>query len=223
MRKLLTKTVCVFLLIFCTVCCGCDNQNKDSENEDKDKIFYDISPYEVENVEELLKPWYEVQKGILQWTKEPMTDEEDDANEKIEFFYNLPTITIVSSKKQAIVFNGIEVLMDSAPYQDADKTIRFYFDYIENGEVKYQISVSIHNHFARYVELLEEYGDEDHDGMVCVPQSKSDYSSWYINNGVSIIYVHYPNEILPLDPNDIFETFEFDTITIAEYESRISK
>ena len=186
-------------------------------------IFYDISPYEVENVEELLKPWYEVQKGILQWTKEPMTDEEDDANEKISFFYNLPTITIANSKKQEIVFNRIEVLRDVGPYQDADKTIRFYFDYIENGEVKYQISVSIHNHFARYVELLEEYGDEDHDGMVCVPQSKSDYSSWYINNGVSIIYVHYPNEILPLDPNDIFETFEFDTITIAEYESRISK
>ena len=61
---------------------------------------------------------------------------EDDANDKISYFYNIPTITIVSSKKQEIVFNRIEVLRDSDPDLDADKTIRFYFDYIEKGEVK---------------------------------------------------------------------------------------
>ena len=223
MKKILMRIMCIILLIACVAFCGCDNQKKDNENKDKGKVFISIAPYEAKNVEDLLKPWYEVQKGILQWSEEPSTNEEDDANDKISYFYNIPTITIVSSKKQEIVFNRIEVLRDSDPDLDADKTIRFYFDYIEKGEVKDFISVSINGRISRYIELLEEYGDEDHDGMVYVPFPESDYSSWYINNGVSIIYVHYPNKIVSFDSRSIFETFDFDTIGFAEYESQMMK
>ena len=217
MKKILMRIMCIILLIACVAFCGCEAKN-DKENEDD--IFFSPEPMKFENVEALLKPWYEVQKGILQWTDEPATNEEADANEKIGYFYNLPTITIVSSKKQEFVFSRIDVLINSAPYQNTEKTIRFYFDYIENGEVKDQISVSVDDDFAQYAEFLAEYGDEDHDGMVYVPFPESNYSSWYINNGVSIIYVHYPNKIVSFDPGSIFETFEFDTIGFAEYESQ---
>ena len=208
MKIKFTNLIAIFLISISIFLVGC--------NKEDDWSGCSLpTPYIVltDDINVFLNDWYSVQKGIV-----TRNGENSAKNDKmIECFSPYTTVTY------PILKNSDFVLFEAEAYGvEPQEPLIMKFYYNIAGEERYNDKKSIEVRIFifpseenlpsiyKYNNIIENVYDKE-------------YNAWAIDNGVGYIYIMFPEMIDASDPDIIYEYFEFETLSVAEYESKLRK
>ena len=212
-KNKLCRLVCFLLLV------GIMSMIISSCNTPDDNIWFSPVPYEASSIEEFLEDWYLVQTGYYEgFTGMGANMEEGRINQKIEYLSNRQTVTVPVIKVESYVFSYVAAYVND---KGLDAGIQYIFVLLteegKNDDIYIDVGVLSTNDSIETTLADFEYVTNDNKYFV------EKRNCWYIDTGKGYVSIEFPQTIDATDPSIVYEYFEFETIGIAEYESKMNK
>ena len=207
--------ICVILSLLLFILCGCDNTNEDVITDCKFPYSF-----ETDDINIFLDAWYRVQTGDIKRIEEPLDNNDFETNYMIDCLSDREVITIPILKKDSHVLWEISV---SDKYQSHVSTYWYTYklpeEKVPKAETAITVFFSAHEPDSKtpFLDIVEDRG-------LTVQNARAldaEYNTWYIDTGKGYVSIEFPQTIDATDPSIVYEYFEFETIGIAEYESKM--
>lgn len=214
-KNIFIKICCILIVMSVLLISGCNEK----EDNDSGSIICGGWPVEVRmnDINILLRKWYYVQTNASEAADVDKFFREDDLAFIEKRLKNKPHLTYPIIKNESYELLKIDFTYDDVN-DIAKSPVWFYFRFLGSDfEFDEHICVFIfYPDSSYYSEILEvRQAEEIGNGLLY----DKEQNTWYLFKGMEVIRIEFPETIDSSSHDVIHEYFDFNTISVAEYES----